>query len=744
MARQTEFQLDSGDGKHKLHVLEWLPDRGGTTAVLQIAHGLGDHMGWYEELGKFFTENGFAVVGHSQLGHGETAETGEELGFFTERGGWDTVVGDLYMLYEVMHGRHPDVPYFLFGHSMGSFLARTFLTRYPGRLSGCILSGTGYQPQMLLRTGLTLARLIRRRHGAQYRCAWFHSLCFAGYNRRCERSGTDSDWVTQDPDEVGKLLADVKCTFTPTIGLYCDLLGGVKYIQNKKNFAHMEKDLPVLLISGAEDPAGNYGKGVTKTLLLLKNAGLTDVSMRLYHGCRHKLTSETNRAEVFEDILRWTESKMKSTGKTPAKIKRTAMRRTGKKGSDEKQAGLSLSEIKLEELWRMFPVELEKSDPKYHIWYSEKAHRIISLLGRNAISRINHIGSTAVKGLDAKPVVDILLELSQSGRMEDVQKALTESGWIIMSEDAGSPRAVLCKGYTPGGLEEKVFHLHVRPAGDWDELYFRDYLKAHREAADEYAAHKRRLAVRYRYNRDGYTAAKTGMIETMTTQARSEFGGRYLPEERREKGGSPMASSVEFVEYICARIAGAGRATYRKMFGEYGVYLDGKIIGLICGNAFYLKPTDAAKALLPEVVEAPPYHGAKPYFLIEDLDDAAFLSKLAAATLEELAGQKSKDRAAGGAGNNTSSEESGDLLTMPNIGDKLKKQLSEAGIYTPEGLRQTGSMHAWLRIKAKDQSAGYMHLAALEGAIRGVRWHNLDQETKDELKSFYKSQKKTD
>ncbi len=101
MARQTEFHLNSGDGKHKLHALEWLPDSGGPMAVLQIVHGLGDHMGWYEEMGKYFTENGFAVVGHSQLGHGETAKTEGELGFFAENGGWETAVRDLRTLYEV-------------------------------------------------------------------------------------------------------------------------------------------------------------------------------------------------------------------------------------------------------------------------------------------------------------------------------------------------------------------------------------------------------------------------------------------------------------------------------------------------------------------------------------------------------------------------------------------------------------------------------------------------------------------
>lgn len=310
MARFTEFYIPSTDKKHKLHVMEWLPDQERPRAVIQIAHGLGDHIGWYAEFAKFLTNNHFAVVGNSHLGHGLTATSADELGFFAEKDGWATAVADLHALHEIVTGRHASLPYFLFGHSMGSYLCRTYLLKYQDRLNGCILCGTGYQPDSLLNTAHFVAGGIKRIRGCRVRSSWFNSLCFSGYNKHIRPNRTESDWISRDPDVVDAIIADERCSFIPTVGLFLDIFEGMKYIQRKENIALMHKNLPLFFIGGCEDPIGGYGSGVMKSCALLINEGCRNVTMQLYPGARHKILNETNSKEVYEDILYWLQNQM--------------------------------------------------------------------------------------------------------------------------------------------------------------------------------------------------------------------------------------------------------------------------------------------------------------------------------------------------------------------------------------------------------------------------------------------------
>ncbi|MDR0849195.1 MAG: GrpB family protein [Propionibacteriaceae bacterium] len=188
-----------------------------------------------------------------------------------------------------------------------------------------------------------------------------------------------------------------------------------------------------------------------------------------------------------------------------------------------------LAEWTLEELWELFPIVLRNHNLAYREWYEQERDALTALLG-DRIRRISHIGSTAVPGLLAKPTVDILMEVSdRSG--EDLAAILEGQGWLLMSGvPTGQPlRLVFNKGYTPQGFADKVYHLHVRPLGDWDELYFRDYLLDHPETAAAYAELKRSLLERYEHDRDGYTQAKTPLITTITDRARVEYPNRYVP-----------------------------------------------------------------------------------------------------------------------------------------------------------------------------------------------------------------------
>lgn len=190
----------------------------------------------------------------------------------------------------------------------------------------------------------------------------------------------------------------------------------------------------------------------------------------------------------------------------------------------------SCSEMTLEELWQLFPIVLREHNPEYKEWYLQEKEKIAKTVGQNEIKRINHIGSSAVEGLPAKPTVDILLEVDYNTNMETLAVKLKNAGWTLMSvEKEPGLKMAFNKGYTPNGFAERVFHLHLRFLGDWDELYFRDYLLTHKEVAKAYGELKLKLKEQFEHDRDGYTAAKTGFISKWTKQARKDFGNRYRP-----------------------------------------------------------------------------------------------------------------------------------------------------------------------------------------------------------------------
>lgn len=187
-----------------------------------------------------------------------------------------------------------------------------------------------------------------------------------------------------------------------------------------------------------------------------------------------------------------------------------------------------LEDMTLEELWELFPIVLKEHSPKYAEWYEEEKQNLTELLADFGLQRINHIGSTSVEGLIAKPIVDILLELPEDYELDRVSELLQNAGWILMIRDDEKQTLDLNKGYTPAGFAEKVYHLHIRALGDWNELYFRDYLRKYPKAARQYEELKRSLKEKYEHNRDAYTEAKTAFVQQYSQAAREEFGTRYL------------------------------------------------------------------------------------------------------------------------------------------------------------------------------------------------------------------------
>lgn len=298
-----EFYLAS-NGAGRIHCGLWLPE-GQPRAVVQIIHGIAEHIGRYDHFARFLTERGFAVCADDHMGHGLSVESGGVFGYFS--GGWMAAVRDERSLFEEMKKRFPAVTIFMLGHSMGSFLLRTYLYTYPGELTGAIISGTGWQPELALSAGLALCRLEQLRIGETGRSKLLKELMFGAYNKKFSPNRTPNDWICSDEAVVDAYTEDALCGFDATVGLTRDMLTGISMNQKKENLAKMDKTLPVLFVSGMQDPVGAMGEGVLRTIDAFKRAGLTNVTIRLYPEGRHEMLNETNRTEVYADVLSWLE-----------------------------------------------------------------------------------------------------------------------------------------------------------------------------------------------------------------------------------------------------------------------------------------------------------------------------------------------------------------------------------------------------------------------------------------------------
>lgn len=303
MPKRQDFSFLSADGQHTIQCRRWLPD-GAMRGVIQIVHGVAEHMLRYEALALFLAEQGFVVCGEDHLGHGATAGPGEQ-GFFAPRNGWDLAVGEVRALRLRLGAGYPDLPYFLLGHSMGSFLTRTYLIRWPGTVTGAILSGTGQEPAPLVAAGKLVASLERLRLGPRGRSGLVDALSLGSYNRRFAPNRTEADWISRDPQAVDAYLADPWCSFKPTVTMFRDMMGGLQFAGNKDNVARMDPRIPIYLMSGDRDPVGGMGKGVRKVERLFRAAGCRDVTVRLWPEGRHEMFHEPERDQVFRETLDW-------------------------------------------------------------------------------------------------------------------------------------------------------------------------------------------------------------------------------------------------------------------------------------------------------------------------------------------------------------------------------------------------------------------------------------------------------
>ena len=301
----------SSDEKTTVSAVIWHNEATSTPrGIVQITHGMAEYIGRYKEFASALCERGYVVCGHDDIGHGKSIGSKDEWGTLPSVDGERILIEDVHKLRELVTERYgADVPYFLLGHSMGSFVARYYLSYHAQGLAGAIISGTAQQPAFVSKMGRSLAKFIAKRKGDNHYSNLLHSMADGPYSSAIKDARTSFDWLSCDESVVDKYIEDEKCGFPFKAGGYATLIGLTYEIAQPANIERIPKDTPILFISGAQDPVGNNGKGVEQAYQTYVSAGMSDVSIKLYEGMRHEILNEFGKEQVVEDILAWLEER---------------------------------------------------------------------------------------------------------------------------------------------------------------------------------------------------------------------------------------------------------------------------------------------------------------------------------------------------------------------------------------------------------------------------------------------------
>ena len=308
--KKTTFYFDSRDGESKIYAVRYEPEEdrlqdGKPVAVLQIIHGMAEYTERYEETAKFFTDRGFVVTGEDHLGHGKSVPEGGTYGYFCKQDPATVVVRDAHRLKKMTQALYPGVPYFILGHSMGSFILRNYICRYGPGIQGAIVMGTGMPPAAAISGGKALCAQQKLLHGDKYVSKMLYKMAFAAYNARIPDAGSDYDWVSRNPENVDSYIKDPLCGFVFTVNGFQTLFVLILRMGDSENLKKIPKDLPLFLLSGNEDPVGEYGDGVKRVFDSLEDLGLEHVMLKLYAGDRHEILNEADGEQVRKDIYNW-------------------------------------------------------------------------------------------------------------------------------------------------------------------------------------------------------------------------------------------------------------------------------------------------------------------------------------------------------------------------------------------------------------------------------------------------------
>lgn len=305
MVKKQEFYFESRDREHKVHAVKWIPEAEKPVCIVQIVHGMAEYIDRYDEFATYLAGKGILVVGDDHLGHGKSILQGDPYGYFCREDAPTVLVRDEHRLKKMMQEQYPSVPYLILGHSMGSFITRNYLLRYGSGINGAIIVGTGMQPKLTLVCARVLAAVQRVFCGSKHVSDLLNIAAFGAYNKRIKPYKTNFDWLSRNEENVRRYMEDPLCGFTFTVNGFQTLFQLIWNLHDEKKLQEMPKGLPVLFISGEEDPVGNYGKSVKQVYQSFLRAGMENVQMRLYPEDRHELLNEVDREDVYGDVYRW-------------------------------------------------------------------------------------------------------------------------------------------------------------------------------------------------------------------------------------------------------------------------------------------------------------------------------------------------------------------------------------------------------------------------------------------------------
>ncbi len=318
--KTTTITYASRDATSTVHALMWEPEEvasGGEAprGLVQIVHGMSEHVERYGRFAAFLCEQGFAVCANDHIGHGKSVSSAEDLGHMPLEVGEDVLIADVQTLRELALerlSRHCDmrvsgIPYVIFGHSMGSFITRVFLARHAFGVRAAILCGTGHQPRPLSAAGKALTSSLAKKHGERYVSELVDGMGAGGYGRAFRGAGTELDWLATDPEVVAEYRRDPLCGQKFTVGAYHVLTSLVSDATDLRLARRIPHALPLLFVSGDKDPVGECGAGVHRAAEMYRKAGVESVTEKLYPGMRHEILNEPVRDEVHRDVLVWLE-----------------------------------------------------------------------------------------------------------------------------------------------------------------------------------------------------------------------------------------------------------------------------------------------------------------------------------------------------------------------------------------------------------------------------------------------------
>lgn len=307
MIKKKSNSFMSCDGKTTIHVVMWCPDEkeyDKPVAILQICHGMIEYIDRYDGFARYMAQRGLVVVGNDHLGHGESVASDDALGYFKDERPQEALAKDAHHLTVLMKKMYPETLYYLAGHSMGSFVARKYICDYGHELDGVIIMGTGHQSSLAVIAGKILADITGAVKGDRYRSRMLSKIMFGNYNKRIKNVRTANDWLTRDENVVDEYNAGKLTTFLFTVNGYKGLMKMILYVRRPRNIARIPKNLPMLMMSGLDDPVGEYGKGVYRAYNSY-HGHIDDIDLRLYEDCRHELCNELNKEEIYDEIYGW-------------------------------------------------------------------------------------------------------------------------------------------------------------------------------------------------------------------------------------------------------------------------------------------------------------------------------------------------------------------------------------------------------------------------------------------------------